>query len=344
MNALEKKQHLCVIERGHRLQADRSAYAEIDEQILFDTEVLDALAVGGCQPVHYDLLLLCAAVEFADRRWKRPQSWSRTLYVTVPVIKLEIWQSPEVKTSLERALKYLTGDSWHFDFVQASNLTPCEFRQLKLHFDDLKTFAIAYSEGLDSRAVSALSGDKSEALCIRVANKQHQAQSGDSFFTQIPFKVKNGNGRESSFRSRSFQFAAVTAIAAHIRSVKRIVVPESGQGALGPAILPLYGVYADYRNYPAFFRKMEQFIKEVLGYEVQFEQPRLWSTKGQTVLDFLKLPEKRVEHLTNTRSCWQTRHVVNVNGRRLQCGLCAACLLRRLSLHTAGIQESVIPT
>lgn len=337
MNAIEKKQHLCIVERGHKPQTKGTAFAAVDEQIIFDKEVLDALAEGGCQPVHYDLLLLCAAIEFADRRWKRPQSWFRTLFVTVPVIKLEAWQSPEVKSSLEHVLKYLTGDTWHIEFVQAKNLMPCQF-QLTLYFDDLKTFAIAYSEGLDSRAVSALSGDKNEALCIRVAKKRNKAQNGDSFFTQIPFKVVNESAKESSFRSRSFQFAALTAIAAHIRGVQRIVVPESGQGALGPAILPLYGIHADYRNYPPFFRKMERFIKALLNHEVHFEQPRLWSTKGQTLLEFLKLSEKRAEHLVNTRSCWQTRRVVNI-GKRLQCGLCAACLLRRLSLHTAGVEE-----
>jgi len=339
INALERKQHLCVIEPGRSPQDTSSAYATIGEEIIFKTEVLDALAVGGCQPIHYDFLLLCAAVEFADRKWKRSQSWSRVLHVTVPVIKLETWESTEVKTCLEQVLRYLTGDTWQFEFVQATNLDPMEFKQLKLHFDDLKTFAIAYSEGLDSRAVSALSGSKDEALCVRVANKHQHAQNGDSFFTQVPFKVKNGPGKESSFRTRSFQFAAVTAVAAHIRGVNRIVVPESGQGALAPAILPLYRVYPDYRNYPPFFRHIEELIKQVLGHEVNFEQPRLWSTKGETLIAFLKLPGKNPKDLINTKSCWQSRHVVNIDRRRLQCGLCAACLLRRLSLHTAGVEE-----
>ncbi|MBK9145179.1 MAG: 7-cyano-7-deazaguanine synthase [Candidatus Melainabacteria bacterium] len=340
MSANERKLNLCVLDRDQRNQDGWSEYATIGDQIVFDTEVLDALAVGGCQPIHYDLLVLSAAVEFADRKWKRPLSWSRDLYLTVPVIEIKTWQAPRVRDSLEQVLKYLTGDTWRFDFVRASNLRPCEFRQLKLYFNDHKTFAIAYSDGLDSRAVSALSGSRDEALCIRVANTLHHAQDGDSFFTQIPFRVKNVIARESSFRSRSFQFAAITVIAAHIRKLKRVIVPESGQGALGPAILPLHGIYADYRNYPAFFRKMEVFARELLGYEVQFEQPRLWFTKGQTVLDFLKLPKKHPDHLTNTRSCWQTRHVVNVGGRRLQCGLCAACLLRRISLHTAAVFET----
>ena len=114
---------------------------------------------------------------------------------------------------------------------------------------------------------------------------------GQMISREIPFKVKGYRGNESSFRSRGFQFAAVTAIAAQLSNVTRVVVPESGQGALGPVLLPLHNIYADYRNHPTFFRKMERFIKAVLGYRVRFEQPRLWSTKGQTLRAFLNMAE-----------------------------------------------------
>ncbi len=192
---------------------------------------------------------------------------------------------------------------------------------------------------MDSRAVAALSGNEAEALCIRVAGNRQRRKTGDSYFTQIPFKVKGYRSNESGFRSRGFQFAAVTAIAAQLSSVTRIIVPESGQGALGPVLLSLHNIYADYRNHPTFFRKMERFIRAVLGYRVRFEQPRLWSTKGQTLRAFLGIVGKSEQDLTSTHSCWQTRRVVNVGGRK-QCGLCAACLLRRLSLHVAGVNEA----
>ena len=237
-------------------------------------------------------------------------------------------------------MNHLTGDMWRFTFVQAKNLSPIGSRQMPLDFGKTKTFAVAYSDGLDSRAVSALSGDKEQALCIRVAGNRQRRKNGDSYFTRIPFKVKGYRGNESSFRSRGFQFAAVTAIAAQLSSLSRIIVPESGQGALGPVLLPLHNIYADYRNHPTFFRKMERFIKALQGYRVRFEQPRLWSTKGQTLRAFLGIAGKSEQHLTSTHSCWQTRRVVNVGGRK-QCGLCAACLLRRLSLHAAGVNEAL---
>ena len=341
MTALTTKIHLQVLEAGEKPVGPSPVFIEVDKDVCFNTNVMEALAINGCLPVHYDLLLACAAIEFADRHWRRTTDWHRYLHITMPVIELEKWQSPEVKSSLLRVLRYLTGDTWSFSFVQAKNLEPCKFRQLHFDVGELKSFAMAYSEGLDSRAVASLSGTENEALCVRVANKHQEPRHGDSFFTQIPFTVRNRGGRESSFRSRGFQFAALTSIVAHIRRISRIVVPESGQGALGPAMLPLHRLYADYRNHPTYFRIMEIFIAELLEHQVSFEQPRLWSTKGQTLSAFLQLPGKTRAELIDTRSCWQTRHVVNLGGARRQCGLCAACLLRRFSFFAAGIVEPV---
>ena len=70
-----------------------------------------------------------------------------------------------------------------------------------------------------------------------------------------------------------------------------------------------------------------------------YEQPRLWYTKGQTLQAFLDLPGKREHDLTSTRSCWQNRRIVNSGGSKKHCGLCAACLLRRQSLHAAAVTE-----
>ena len=347
MNAHPKRfplagKRLCVIEKGQKPNRNcrkDAATAEVGKQIIFNPAVLDTFDVKGCQPLHYDLLVLSAAIEFADRRWKRPQGWNRTLHVTIPVIDLTTWQKPDVMESIQGSLRQLTGDTWHFTFLQAKSLSPIGTRQRALDFPKTKALAIAYSDGLDSRAVSALCGDKNEVLCIRVANKRQRLKKGDSPFAQIPFRIEGHDSNESSFRSRGFQFAAVTAIAAHLSGVTRIVIPESGQGALGPVLLPLHNIYADYRNHPTFFRKMERFIKAVLDHRVRYEQPRLWYTKGQTLRAFLNLPGKTKADLTRTHSCWQTRRVVNVGGRK-QCGLCAACLLRRLSLHAADIPEA----
>ena len=341
-NSRTKAKRLHVIEKDQEpdLTCPKDAVtAMVGREITFNATVLDTFDVKGFLPVHYDLLVLCAAIEFADRRWKRPQGWRRNLHVTMPVTDLGAWQARQVPESIHSVLRHLTCDDWKLAFVQAKNPTPIGERQGELSFPNTKTLAIAYSDGLDSRAVAALSGDRDEALCIRVAKYRQHRKTADSYFTQIPFKVHGQRSNESSFRSRGFQFAAVTAIAAHLSHVTRIAAPESGQSALGPVLRPLHNIYPDYRNHPTFFRKMERFIKALLGHRVCYEQPRLWSTKGQTLRAFLDLPGKLEQDLTSTRSCWQNRRIVNSGGSKKHCGLCAACLLRRQSLHTAAVTE-----
>lgn len=313
-------------------------FAQVNRHIKFDPSTLNTLDVEGCSAVHYDLLMLCAAVELADRRWKRPSTWRREFSVTVPVVDLTRWQNPNVVGSLERALKHLTNDTWQFTFTQAVGTSPIGTQQRALDFGRTKTFAVAYSDGLDSRAVSALSGPDAQALRIRVVKRKANWKPGEGEFTQIPFVTAGFRPLESSFRTRAFLFAVIAGLASHLCGVSRIVVPESGQGALGPVLLPLHRIYPDYRNHPTYFRKIEAFITAILGIDIHFDQPRLWSTKGETMAAFLALSGKTDTHLTNTRSCWQSRRIVNL-GNKKQCGLCAACLLRRLSLHAAGVTE-----
>jgi 7-cyano-7-deazaguanine synthase in queuosine biosynthesis len=333
---------LLVVEHGsqpkHESQRD-TIIAEIGKEIIFDPSILGTYHYDGWKPVHHDLLVVCAAVELADRRCPHcGKQWARTFHITVPVQELKIWEQQEVKTSLRETLRLLTGDNWYFSFVQAERSTEDEARQRSLSFGCSKQFAIAYSEGLDSRCVSGIYDVDNIAVRVRVS-KRDRIKQGERPFDLIPFEVRLKSSPESSVRSRGFKFAAITAIAGHLAGVRKIIVPESGQGALGPVLIPLHNIYADYRNYPTFFRKMERFLKELLGYTVVFEQPRLWYTKGQTITVFLEQSGRTTESLLNTRSCWQRRMNVRVDGKLRQCGLCAACLLRRMSMHAARVDE-----
>jgi 7-cyano-7-deazaguanine synthase in queuosine biosynthesis len=334
---------LYIAEDGSRFKHDHQddvIIAEIGKEIVFDPTILDTYHYDGWQPVHHDLLVVCAAVEFADRRCARPGThWFRTFHITVPVLEPGTWQRPDVQAYLSDTLRHLTGDDWHFSFVHAESSAVNKPRQRSLPFANSKQFAIAYSNGLDSRCVSGIFDKGDIAVRVRVTNSKDKTKQGERPFDQIPFKVKLVSSRESSVRSRGFKFAAITAIAGHLSGVSEIIVPESGQGALGPVLLPLHNVYADYRNYPTFFRKMERFIKVLLGYTVAYKQRRLWYTKGQTISAYLTQPGKIPEYVLRTRSCWQQRWNVRLEGEFRQCGLCAACLLRRMSMHAACVDE-----
>ncbi len=130
----------------------------------------------------------------------------------------------------------------------------------------------------------------------------------------------------------------IAGIAAYLADVETIIIPESGQGALGPPLVPVVQAYPDYRNHPLFTERMERFFAALLEHHVSYMFPRLWFTKGETLKAFVT--ETSVgDEWKETISCWQQNRHVSVDGHKRQCGICAACMLRRLSVHAAGLTE-----
>jgi hypothetical protein len=132
----------------------------------------------------------------------------------------------------------------------------------------------------------------------------------------------------------------ISGLAAYLSNAHRIIVPESGQGALGPSLVAVGHAHPDYRSHPSFASRMERFLKALLGYQVRYEFPCLWQTKGETLAGFINECGDGAMGWTDTRSCWQQNRQISVNGKARQCGICAACMLRRLSVHAAGQVEA----
>ena len=100
-------------------------------------------------------------------------------------------------------------------------------------------------------------------------------------------------------------------------------MPESGQGALGPSLVPVGQTYDDYRSHPAFTRKMERFLKALFGVEVEFVFPQIWQTKAETLRRFIE--ECDDPSWTGTRVVLAAEPA---GGRRREDGGSAACAPR----------------
>lgn len=320
--------------RGQKPHAN--LHCPISKQgIEFRSEALSSFNLTQWEPVLFDGLLVAAAMEFCDMHARRGEfCWGRSFQVAIPVHQPERWNAPEIKNRLETTLSFLTGDRWKFSFQQ---LIPDADIPPSLEMPIRYEHVMAYSDGVDSRCVAGLY-DKASLARVRVGKNAKDRTKGEPF-TAIPFKVNSRNTREDSARSRGFKFAMISALAAYVCQSRSIIVPESGQGAIGTILAAPARIYPDYRNHPAFFRRMERFLKALLDHDFQFEQPRIWSTKGQTIGTYLRQPGADLDRLLATRSCWQERFNVRLDGRKRQCGLCAACLLRRLSFSAAGQSE-----
>ena len=333
-----------VVEPNERARKGARA-CELERHIKFDTAILESFSSIHWQAVVYDALVVAAAVEYCDRGLARSKmNWGRRFRVRVPVHEPSRWSDRALNAALIDALTLLTGDDWQFEFRprRAPAETP---RQSRMTFPYHAEAVIAYSDGMDSRAAYELEHKRLGHRVVRVrvgAKRQDVPKKGQPSgpFAALPYEVKvDGEHAEPSARSRGFKFALVAAIAAYLIDAPKVIVPESGQGVLAPAILPVGQGYADYRNHPTFTTLMEKFVFNLLGYRLRYHFPRLWMSKGETIREFVDNCDAASETWIGTRSCWQQSRHVSVLGTRRQCGICAACLLRRQSIHAAGLTD-----
>lgn len=318
----------------------------IGENLWFDTAKMESYFFAQWEPVLYDAFLIAAAVEFCDMTKRRPaHGWGRDIQLRIPVHDPERWAQDNVASSLHDALDFLTGDRWHFSFYARKQLVAPPRQGLFSLGRDIAA-VIPFSDGLDSRAVAGIAvGEMAERLVrIRLGSKEFTPIGPiprREPFTSVPYKVRKSDQgyAESSARSRGFKFAMISGLAAYQSGAERIIVPESGQGALGPSLVPVGQAYPDYRSHPLFGRLMERFLMALLRYRGRYEYPQIWNTKGETLARFIDECEEGATAWAETRSCWQQNRQIGVNGKARQCGICAACMLRRLTVHAAGQVE-----
>jgi hypothetical protein len=315
----------------------------IGENLEFSTARLESYCLKSWEPIIFDALLVAAAVEFCDRIKKRPAlGWGREIELRIPVHDPVRWGSRQISGSLMDALNFLTGDRWHITFVARRKPEDAP-RQGQFNIPPGTTAVIPFSDGMDSRAVAGIVGRELGARLVRVrlGSKivdRPSASDGRQPFTSVPYRVRSGKGSgETSARSRGFKFATVSGVAAYLVGAGEIIVPESGQGALGSALVAVGHAYEDYRNHPLFTDRMEKYLTALFGRQIRFRFPRLWHTKGETLAAYAA--ESDQASCLEAWSCWQQSRQVSVNGHKRQCGVCAACMLRRLSVHAAGLAE-----
>jgi hypothetical protein len=335
-----------VHEAGRRARAGRVS-CEIETNLIFKTHNLAAYFFAKWEPVVFDLMVLAASVEFCDRIQRRPAlRWGRAFELRLPVHDPHVWKQKSVSDTLHEALELLTGDQWDITFTKRKKPAAEPVQEL-FYLDTGAEAVIPFSDGLDSRAVGALMAEEYGSRLVRVrlgSKKKDQPKDSSGRkqpFMALPYQVKSVESRfvESSARSRGFKFAVLSGSAAYFAKAGKVIVPESGQGALGPTLVPVGQAYEDYRNHPRFMKQMTAFFKALLGADIEFVFPRLWFTKGETLKAYLALSNSKDDEWWKTRSCWQDNRHVSVDNHRRQCGICAACMLRRLSVHAADLAE-----
>lgn len=303
-------------------------------------------------PLAHDLSTVLGAVRCADRSIlrKHARGWGRRVFITLPVYELNVWRQGGVVHSLEDVLQYLTGDEWSVRFVKRRR-KPVLTGQTSLQMKPGKALVfVPYSHGLDSYAQTELCAEGDSQvdvipvhLCFAHKEKSVRGQRGFQRSRVAPVPVSASvyepKNAEQSFRTRPFLYDSLAAYAAFLSKGGDVLIPENGQGSLGGSLVRL-GSEAPLRScHPGFTSRLSKFFGYLTGQDVKFLHPALFKTKGQVFTELHKIRPNSAEWLLAHSSCsYDSRHA-NREGKRVHCGVCGNCVLRRMAAHAAGIED-----
>jgi len=308
------------------------------------------LAIPG---VALDLLKVAAAIYCADRLTERPDTWTRSIDLNIPVRELESWST--VRDDFAETVSFLSGDRWRFDVRGSTEPvnTPTEISE---PIDAVCLF----SGGLDSftGALDLLAEGKTVCLVGHYGVGQtRQAQEGPwealtrrykdqcilrQFFLQPAAPNADQQrpvptSRESSQRSRSLLFlAAGLTVAAGYGPAVPLYIPENGFIGIN---VPLTGARAGSLStrttHPHFIAGFSECIRR-LGITNPIVNPFRTMTKGEILAACQD--QKSLRELANqTLSCAHPEAARWAQEEQTNCGYCFPCLIRRASMHHVGL-------
>lgn len=241
-----------------------------------------------------------------------------------------------------------------FDFQAGGQLPPQTYKlsgRTKLVDLRNKDCVCLFSGGLDS-AIGTIDlleqghspvlvshsykGDKSRQQAIIQQLNQNGYINQFSQFNAIAHpRLNNGGTTEITMRTRSLNFLAFAVVSAYalqevVQKGIDIFVPENGVISINAPLTPLrIGTLSTRTTHPYFIQEIQKLFTAV-NIPFTLRNPYQFKTKGQMIAECKNLPLLQ-QIIPDTVSCshWKRKNQ--------QCGVCVPCLIRRASLHYAGI-------
>ena len=326
-------------------------------------------------PQGADLVDIASAVSWVDRKHRRTRAygvfgdslgWMRTFHVTLAVREPDLWNSQEVKSFLERYLRWHTDDTWHLRFEQLKGIRrPSDVAvQTALFKAPPENAAVVlFSGGLDSLAGTAdmLQANRDRTLFLLCA--AHARLSGVTSYlysgirsrgykvqyAPFPFHLVNSRvaygasppakKEEKSQRTRGFLFMAFAAATALATDAREIAVCETGVGAMNlPVNWAQLGAQTTRAVHPRSLVDMNRLLALIGIPGIAFTAPYFWKTKAELCS---ALAETDLRELcANTVSCDNFTHRKPNPSRHMElhCGTCTSCLFRRLAVLASQLR------
>ena len=306
-----------------------------------------------------DLLEIAAYVYAADGATRRGgltmramgADWHRRFRFDIPVRNPELWSSPPVQELLTDTLGFLSDDSYEFQFLPMQKPVGMQYY---LNFDGAagedrrSREVVLFSGGLDSLAgaaevlsrpeanvvlVSHQSSTKIGAVQRKLAAALSRRAGGRVLHVPVRMNKDQGLGVEFTLRSRSFFFAALGTVVAHLLHVDRLRFYENGVISLNlPVATHVVGARATRSTHPRVLAGFNSLLDALFQSPLTVENPFALLTKGEVVARVAD--HGCADLIPATVSC--TR-VHQMRKDRPHCGGCTQCLGRRFGILAAGL-------
>jgi len=300
----------------------------------------------------FDLLTIALAVTAGDTfsdRSEAADGWVREISLTIPLHDPGRWGA--ATPVLQQALNFLSGDNWNIQLTAGGPEAPLpQKRGTKIVSTVGHDCVSLFSGGLDS-AVGVLDlvangkrpllvshtyrGDSQRQASIHAKLPGHLSRFGTSLNPRSLLDTPN----DVQMRTRSFNFLAFGALAAATMARHGITpgpvtlyVPENGLIALNPPLTPRRIGALSTRTTHYHYLSLIQDILRMVGIPVVLENPYQLSTKGEMM-------RKCLDQKTLARIAPETVSCGKWKRKRIQCGKCVPCLIRRSSFLASGMKD-----
>lgn len=307
-------------------------------------------------PLSLDLCEIAAYVYLADKAVARGryEKWVRDLSFLIPVRMPSRWNA--ARKLLTNTVGTLSGDNVRFRFVKKDNRKrkPVNVGKapqqkagdpdcVSLFSGGLDSFAGAQHLVLQGRRPLLASHYASGLKGLQKSLVESLEAALDHSFDHFQYYVTKRRGRsltlrESSHRARSFLFMSFATVAAAVRGLSDIYIPENGVLSLNvPISEARKGTRSTRHAHPLYLRYFNELIDCLYRRKFSVRNPFFYLTKRDEV-DLVDSAGQR-SLIRDTVSCWGYPNLTIRHKGSNHCGTCIPCLVRRVAMIAAGLER-----
>jgi len=288
--------------------------------------------------------------EWKDEKNEEP--WGRDLAFLIGVREPEFWEDPKIKSLMQELLRFLSNDTYSFQFVPLEKDRIAQTPYFEFRDQDDWPFhkpdrVVMFSGGLDSLAgivEAAASGGKSVLVSHRPVSTLDARQRklfgellkkypGQLIHVPVWINKDERFGREPTQRTRSFLFAALGTLVAQSLDAQGIRFYENGVLSVNlPLAEETLRARASRTTHPVTLRLLSLLSAAVTERELLIDNPFLFKTKAEVVQILAK--HDQTDLIALSCSC---SHLMFQSSKKRHCGQCSQCIDRRFAVAGAGL-------